>query len=122
MEVAGPPVPPQPPPSVIFSIPLADETDVPIGGRIRIQFSRDMNESTFRERLHVRYSGPTPPSGAPPTFTVTYNDGNRSLEIRFKERLAPFQVLVIQLEVDRGLNRIEGRLSSRGTLRSADGS
>jgi hypothetical protein len=118
VEVAGPPMPPQPPPSVIFSIPLADETDFPIGGRIRIQFSRDMTESTFRERVHVRYGGPTPP-GPPPTFTVTYNDGNRSVEIRFKEPLAPLQLLVIQL--DEGITAIDGQSLKPWTLRFTTG-
>ena len=33
VEVTGPPLPPEPPPMVIFSAPLADETDFPVGGR-----------------------------------------------------------------------------------------
>jgi hypothetical protein len=97
VEVAAPPVPAEPPPAVIFSAPLADDTDVPTGGRIRIQFSRDMNDESFRNRVRIHYGGTSPPPVAPPAFTVHYNDGNRSIEIRFKEPLAPFQVVVIEL-------------------------
>jgi len=97
VEVAAPPVPTEPPPAVIFSAPLADDTDVPPGGRIRIQFSRDMNGQSFRDRVRIHYGGTSPPPLPPPGFTVTYNDGNRSIDIRFKEPLAAFQVVVIEL-------------------------
>lgn len=119
VEVAGPPLPQEPPPTVIFSVPLADETDFPIGGRIKIQFSRDMNASTFRDRVHIRYGGPAPPAGEPPTFTVSYNDGNRSVEIRFKQPLAPFRALVIQL--DEGITAIDGQALKPWTLRFTTG-
>jgi len=97
VEVAGPPIPTEPPPTVIFSAPLADDTDFATAGRIRIQFSRDMKADSFRDRVRIRYGGTTPPPGAPPGFTVTYNDGNRSIEIRFKEPLAAFQPVVVEL-------------------------
>ena len=107
VEVAGPPVPTEPPPSVIFSAPLADDTDVPPAGRIRIQFSRDMNAPSFREHVRIRYGGTSPPPVAPPTFTVAYNDGNRSIEVRFKDPLAAFQVVVIELT--NGIMAIDGQ-------------
>jgi hypothetical protein len=106
VEVAGPPVPTEPPPSVIFSAPLADDTDIPTAGRIRVQFSRDMKGDSFREHVRIRYGTAAPP-GAPPNFTVTYNDGNRSIEIRFKEPLAPFQVVVVELT--NGIVAIDGQ-------------
>ena len=53
VEVAGPTIPAEPPPAVIFSAPLADDTEFPSTGRIRIQFSRDMNPAEFpRSRPH----------------------------------------------------------------------
>jgi hypothetical protein len=119
VEVAGPPLPPEPPPTVIFSAPLADETDFPVGGRIKIQFSRDMNGSTFHDRIHIHYGSATPPPVAPPTFTATYNDGNRSLEIRFKESLLPSQVVVIQL--DDGITAIDSQPLKAWTLRFTTG-
>ena len=119
VEVAGPPLPPEPPPTVIFSAPLADETDFPVSGRIKVQFSRDMNGSSFHDRVRIHYAGATPPPVAPPTFTLTYNDGNRSLEIRFKEPLISSQVVVIQL--DDGITAIDGQPLKPWTLRFTTG-
>ena len=119
VEVAAPPPPTEPPPTVIFSAPLADDTDVPTGGRIRIQFSRDMNGQTFRERVRIRYGGTTPPPGGTPSFTVTYNDGNRSIEIRFKEPLAAFQPVVIELT--NGITAIDGQPLQPWTLKFTTG-
>jgi hypothetical protein len=97
VEVAAPPVPTEAPPSVIFSAPLPDDTDFPVGGRIKIQFSRDMKADTFRNRVRIHYGGAAGASLAPPGFTVNYNDGNRSIEIKFKDPLASSQVVVIEL-------------------------
>jgi hypothetical protein len=119
VEVAGPPLPPEPPPTIIFSAPLADETDFPPAGRVKIQFSRDMNPATFRDRVHVRYGGPNAAALAPPAFTVNYNDGNRSVEIRFKEPLSPFQAVVIQL--DDGITAIDGQPVKAWTLKFTTG-
>jgi Bacterial Ig-like domain len=119
VEVAAPVLPPEPPPSVIFSAPLPDDTDFPTSGRIRVQFSRDMNGSSFHDRVRIRYGGPTASAAAPPAFTVTYNDGNRSIEIRFKEPLAPQQVVVIQL--DEGITAIDGQPLKPWTLQFSTG-
>lgn len=106
VEVAAPPTPPEPPPTVIFSAPLAGETDVPTAARVRIQFSRDMKPASFENHVRVRYAGPNAP-GAPPASTAAYNDGTRALEIRFKEALARFQTVVVQLEA--GVVAIDGQ-------------
>lgn len=119
VEVAGPPLPPEPPPVVIFSAPLPDETDFATSGRIRIQFSRDMNAAGFQGRVRASYGGATPPAGGPPPFTTAYNDGNRSLEIRFKEPLSPFQVVVVQL--DQGITAIDGQPLKPWILRFTTG-
>src|SRR5207247_1871316 len=39
-------VPAGPPPEVIFSAPIGDETDVPLATTVRIQFSRDIDQAT----------------------------------------------------------------------------
>ena len=119
IEVAAPPLPAEPPPSVIFSAPLADDTDFPPGGRVKIQFSRDMNEKTFNGRVRIHYGGATPPPTAPPPFTVAYNDGNRSLEIRFKEPLAQLQTVV--LELGDGITAIDGQPLKPWTLKFTTG-
>lgn len=119
IEVAAPPMPAEPPPAVIFSAPLADDTDFPTGGKVRIQFSRDMNEKSFQGHVRAGYSGAAPPSAAPPSFTFAYNDGNRSLEIRFKTPLAQFQTVVIQL--DEGITAIDGQPLKPWTLKFTTG-
>ncbi len=119
IEIAGPPLPPEPPPTVIFSAPLAGETDFPAAGKIRIQFSRDMNASTFHDRIRIHYAGPKAPSVPPPPFTVTYNDANRSLEIKFKEPLASYQLMEIQLQ--EGVTAIDGQVLKPWTLRFTTG-
>jgi hypothetical protein len=119
VEVAEPPLPAEPPPSVIFSAPLADDTDFPTTGRVRIQFSRDMNEKSFQGHVRAGYSGTATPPAPPPSFTFAYNDGNRSLEIRFKTPLAPFQPVVIQL--DEGITAIDGQPLKPWTLKFTTG-
>ena len=49
-------------PTVIFSAPLAEETDVTTDTEVRLQFSRDMDGRTFRG--HVRVSYVPPPNAA----------------------------------------------------------
>lgn len=119
VEIHAPAAPQEPSPTVIFSAPLADETDVPVDGRVRIQFSRDMIGASFHDHVRIRYAGTNAPPIAPPSFTLTYNDGTRALEIRFKEPLAPFQVLVIQL--DEGITAIDGQPLRPWTLRFTTG-
>ncbi len=86
-------VPAAPPPEVIFSAPTADEADVPVSTTVRIQFSRDMDPSTFRNRVRVRYADDA--SAPPIEFTTQYLPGNRVLVLTFVnllERLRRVQV------------------------------
>jgi hypothetical protein len=88
-------VPPAPPPEVVFSAPTTGETDVLPGTNVRIQFSRDMDPSTFRNRVQVRYDA----AGAPPIeFTTNYLPGTRVLEIKFAAPLSPFSSVVVDLQ------------------------
>jgi hypothetical protein len=114
IEITAPVIPAEPPPSVIFSAPLADDTDVPVAGRVRVQFSRDMDGKSFTNHVRVRYSGPKPPAAQPPPFTLAYNDGTRALEISFKEPLDRFQAVTIQLE--EGITAIDGQPLKPWTL------
>lgn len=87
-----------PPPQVIFSAPVQDDTDVPLDSLVRIQFSRDMDAESFADRVRIGYAGGEsagPPMIAP--FTHRYRLGNRVLEIRFAEPLAPFRTLRVEL-------------------------
>lgn len=119
VEVAAPAATPEPRPVVIFSAPLADESDFPVAGRIRIQFSRDMKAASFEKHVRVRYAGPAPPAGPPPSTSAVYNDGTRSLEIRFTEPLAPLRTVVVQL--DDGIEAIDGQPLKAWSLRFTTG-
>src|SRR4029079_16904633 len=81
-------VPMGPPPEVVFSAPTSDETDVPLSTNVRIQFSRDIDPSTFRGRVTAKYSeAETRERGEPDTpkidVTTQYLPGTRVLEVKF---------------------------------------
>ena len=88
-----------PPPSVIFSTPIAGEDDVLPTSGVRIQFSRDMDPKTFRDKIRLSYGGPAPQgaAAAPPTFTFRYNEGNRALEIKLSAPLDRFRTVKVEL-------------------------
>jgi Big-like domain-containing protein len=99
VEVTMPAPPPQPAPQVVFSTPTPGETDADRSTPIRLQFSRDMDPKTFRDRVRVSYLG-TVPSGAPdtpPTATVRYIEGNRALEIKLSGPLDRYRQVKIEL-------------------------
>ncbi len=58
VEVELPPTPAEPPPTVVFSTPVPSETDVEIGAVVRVQFSRDMDARSFKDRIRVSYQPP----------------------------------------------------------------
>ena len=90
-----------PPPEVIFSAPLQDDTDVPRDTTVRIQFSRDMDPDSFEARVAVSYVGRRPDgsvvAGESVAFETAYRARNRVLEIRFDEELELFRTLDVQL-------------------------
>jgi hypothetical protein len=90
-------VPAAPPPEVIFSAPTSDETDVLSTASVRIQFSRDMDPSTFRNRVRVQYANAAPAAPTIP-FTTNYLPGNRVLEIKFPTPLEHLATVVIDLQ------------------------
>lgn len=99
MEVALPPPPPAPAPELVFSAPTAGETDVDRAAAIRIQFSRDMDGRTFRDRVRLSYVG-APPAGSPdtpPAFTTRYVEGNRALEIKPSVPLDRYRAVKVEL-------------------------
>lgn len=84
-----------PPPEVVFSAPTDDETDVLPTSSVRIQFSRDMDPSTFRNRIRIRYKGG---GSTPVEFTTSYLPGTRVLEIKLSAPLQRFSPVVVELE------------------------
>jgi len=98
------------PPAVIFTAPLADETDVSTASLIRIQFSRDMDGRTFKGRVRVSYlpsASAAPPPGPVPPITVAYRDANRGVEIKFAQPLERFQN--VKVELLEGITAMDGQ-------------
>jgi hypothetical protein len=95
-------VPAAPPPTVVFSAPTEDETDVSLNTGVRIQFTRDLDTRTLRGHIRARYleaqsaerGEPTTP---PAEFTFQYNAANRVLELKFTKPLERFRTLKVDL-------------------------
>jgi hypothetical protein len=105
-------VPAAPPPEVVFSTPTEGETDVTAATtRIRIQFSRDINPTTFRNHIRIAYAvgGGRPLTDAaptPPEFSTQYMPGTRVLELRIGGQFERFSTIRVEL--------MEGILGSDG--------
>jgi hypothetical protein len=96
-------VPAAPPPEVVFSAPTMDETDVSLSASVRIQFSRDIDPSTFKGRIAVKYSdAETRERGeiVSPTaeFKTQYLPGTRVLELRLANPLERFRIVTVELQ------------------------
>jgi hypothetical protein len=93
-------VPAGPPPEVIFSAPTEDETDVSMTTAVRIQFSRDIDQTTLKGRIRVHYLE-SQSAGEPATpaadFTSLYLGANRVLELKFTKPLERFRTLKVDL-------------------------
>jgi hypothetical protein len=100
-KAAGPPLlpPPSPPVEVIFSDPTFDEVDVPLATTIRVQFSRNINEVSLIDQIHVAYTGTT--DLTIPDWTTAYNPALRALTITFSRPLDPD--VPVTLELDEGI-------------------
>jgi hypothetical protein len=95
-------VPAGPPPEVIFSAPTDEETDVMLSTSVRIQFSRDLDQSTLKNHIRARYlQAQSAERGEPETpaadFTFQYSQAGRVLEIKFTKPLERFRTLKVDL-------------------------
>jgi hypothetical protein len=104
-----PPPPPRPkrPPIVAFSLPIDGERDVPQDTVFQIQFSRDIDEASLRERVLIRYAGrPLPGDNALDAVRFSYDGGLRTL------RIDPGDLLrlgrVVELVLLPGIKDIDG--------------
>ena len=98
--------PPQPP-EIIFSLPLDGGADIPVQTRFMIQFSKDMDETTFAGRLLLRYvggQGPQEPGFA--QLTATYDAGRRALAIDPGDVLRPGRK--VELVLLAGIKDVDG--------------
>lgn len=88
-------VPAAPAPEVVFSAPIGGETDVLPTSSVRIQFSRDMDPASFRNRIRVRQANAP---DAPVAFTTNYLPGTRVLELKFPQPLERFSMVTVDLQ------------------------
>ena len=68
------------PPMIVFSLPLDGDADFDFSGRIMVQFNNDMEETSFKGRVGLRYEGPAFPGD--PGFEgmrVSYDPGSKAL-------------------------------------------
>ena len=94
----APPPRPKKPPVVVFALPLDGERDIPPDGVFQVQFSKDMEESSFKGRVLFRYAGrPRPGDNALDAMRVTYDIGPRSLRIDPGDLLRPGRVVELIL-------------------------
>jgi hypothetical protein len=91
------------PPEVLFSAPTADETDVALNVKVRIQFSRDLDMQSLKGHIDVSYSyaearqrGEVEP---PPILAhIGYNPAARVMEITFQPGLERFRIVEVKLK------------------------
>ncbi|HTV01130.1 MAG TPA: Ig-like domain-containing protein [Luteitalea sp.] len=93
---------PMPPPQVIFTTPSSNDVDVSSDVRVRLQFSRDMTPESFKGNVTARYDPrEAVAAGAPPlttpTFSASYDQGRRVLELKFATPFERTRTVVIGL-------------------------
>lgn len=91
------PLPPGPPPEIVFSAPLDGENSVPTTAVLRVQFSRDIDPESLKDQVAVAYGlrADGSSSGPAPTADTRYVPANRSIEVRFASPLAPFTTVIV---------------------------
>jgi hypothetical protein len=100
-EAKAPELPPPPPPSppvIVFSLPLDGERDVPPNSVFKVQFSKDMDETTFKGRVVLRYAGRPRPGDRPlDAVKVSYDEGRKALIVDPGDLLRPGRVVELLL-------------------------
>jgi hypothetical protein len=95
-----PPPPPRPKRAAVvaFSLPVDGERDVAQDTVFQVQFSRDIDEASLRERVLFRYAGRTQPGdNALDAVRFSYDGGLRTLRIDPGDLLRPGRVVEIVL-------------------------
>jgi hypothetical protein len=79
---APPPPRPTSPPVVVFALPTDGDAEVPADARFVIQFSKDMDERSFANRVVLRYAGPAMPGDRVfDGLTLAYDADRRALTV-----------------------------------------
>ena len=102
---APPPPPPSPPVEVIFSDPGIDEGGVAPATKVRVQFSRNIDQASLADQITVAYVGAT--DLAMPAWKTAYDPASHALEIAFAKPLDPDMTVRVELlQGIRGFDRI----------------
>jgi hypothetical protein len=102
-----PPPKPKVPPVVVFALPLDGDTEVPGDSRFVVQFSKDMDETSFKDRIVLRYLGPPRPGVRPLDFvTLFYDAGRKALTVDPGDRLS--RGAELELRLLPGIKDIDG--------------
>jgi hypothetical protein len=100
-EVKAPPPPPERPklpPVVVFALPLDNEAATAPDARFALQFSKDMDETTFKGRVALRYAGPVRPGDRPfDGMRAIYDGGRRALLVDPGDTLKPGRIVELLL-------------------------
>jgi hypothetical protein len=111
----------QEPPEIMFSVPTADEADVAIATKIRIQYSRPIDPATLAGRVRAVYASRTP-GGADepvPPFVVDYATSDRVVTVRFTAPLERFRTVTVEL--GDGIATLHGTRATPWRLRFTTG-
>ncbi|HEX9186825.1 MAG TPA: Ig-like domain-containing protein, partial [Vicinamibacteria bacterium] len=82
----------------VFALPLDGERDVPPDSGFKVQFSRDMDEESFKGRVLFRYAGRTQPGdNALDALRVSYDAGLRTLQVDPGDILRPGRIVELIL-------------------------
>jgi hypothetical protein len=87
----------EPPPEVIFSVPLNGERSLPLDSEFRIQFSKDMNRASFDRNIDLLYSDDTGQGDPFPDMKVSYDEPSRSLVVIPGKTLEPGKEILLIL-------------------------
>lgn len=102
-----PPERPKKPPVVVFALPLDGEREVPTTSRFVVQFSKDMDEESFKGHVQLRYAGRVRPGDKGFEGTIlSYDGGRRALTVDPGDTLRPGRQ--IELLLLPGISDIEG--------------
>jgi hypothetical protein len=97
-QAQAPPPRPKKPPVVVFGLPLDGERDIPPDTVFQVQFSKDMEESSFKDRVLFRYAGrPQPGDNSLDALRVSYDGGLRTLRVDPGDLLRPGRVVELIL-------------------------
>lgn len=101
-----PPPRPRVAPVVVFTLPL-DGDEIPQSTQFQIQFSKDMDEASFRGRVVLRYAGPRLPGDRLfDGMLMSYDGGLRTLTVDPGDVLDPGRE--VRLLLLQGIQDVEG--------------